>query len=97
MQIQFPSAVTPRQRAILHDIASKHGLSHTSAGEGDNRYIVLSNSRNDSPSEKVCIDPGSWEEFGCCACDMCTMHVQLWTDVFCASHGPIEANYRVKA
>ena len=60
MQIQFPTAVTPRQRAILHDIASKHGLSHTSAGEGNDRYILLSSSSHAGSSEKVRFVSESW-------------------------------------
>ncbi len=60
MQVQFPTAVTSRQRAVLHDIASKNGLSHTSAGEGDDRYIVLSSSEHGGSSEKVRSVSGSW-------------------------------------
>jgi len=51
-QVQFPSAVTARQRAVLHDIAARHGLSHGSIGEGDERHIVLS-SIEEGPLKKV--------------------------------------------
>ncbi|KAK9915598.1 hypothetical protein WJX75_001370 [Coccomyxa subellipsoidea] len=53
-QVEFPSAVSARQRAVLHDIASHHGLSHTSAGDDDERRITLgSSSSSKAPTERV--------------------------------------------
>lgn len=41
LQLAFPPATTPRQRAILHAAAEAAGLHHASTGEGEARQIVV--------------------------------------------------------
>ncbi|BFZ55599.1 Peptidyl-prolyl cis-trans isomerase pin4 [Savitreella phatthalungensis] len=48
-QLAFPPEYSPQQRRIVHLIAQKLGLEHTSRGEGDERYVVIS--KPDSVSE----------------------------------------------
>ena len=49
-QIAFPPEYSPQQRRIVHLIAQKLGLEHTSRGEGDDRYVVISKPDNVSES-----------------------------------------------
>lgn len=41
MQLIFPASLTARQRAAVHAIGERHGLPHSSQGEGAERHIVL--------------------------------------------------------
>eukprot|EP00899_Mesostigma_viride_P028330 jgi/Mesvir1/8682/Mv26108-RA.1 len=38
-RLRFPPSLTARQRAIIHEIAEEHGLSHASTGEDAARHI----------------------------------------------------------
>lgn len=44
MQLVFPPTLTPRQRAVLHEIAETSGIQHTSQGVEQQRHIVLGSS-----------------------------------------------------
>jgi len=44
VQVLFPSALTARQRAALHDVAGSAGVAHISTGDGAQRRIWLGNS-----------------------------------------------------
>ncbi|MDA9098225.1 AAA domain-containing protein [bacterium] len=39
--LTFPKSVTARQRAVLHAVATTHGVSHQTSGDGVDRVIVL--------------------------------------------------------
>lgn len=41
MQLVFPPNLTPKQRAILHEVGETFGIHHASAGDGTNRHITL--------------------------------------------------------
>ncbi|KAK9834338.1 hypothetical protein WJX81_008466 [Elliptochloris bilobata] len=41
VSILFPTALTPRQRALLHEVAEGNSVAHASAGEGAERRIRL--------------------------------------------------------
>lgn len=41
MQLVLPSCLTARQRALVHSLAEQHGILHSSAGEGSERYLTL--------------------------------------------------------
>ena len=45
--LQFPSALEPYQRAVLHGLAERHGIVHQSTGEGSDHHIVLGNPAGD--------------------------------------------------
>lgn len=44
VQLQLPSSLTARQRAIVHAIGDEHGIPHTSKGQGEDRYMTLGSS-----------------------------------------------------
>ncbi len=41
VQLIFPASLSARQRAAVHAIGERHGLPHSSQGEGAERHIVL--------------------------------------------------------
>ena len=41
VSVRFPTSLTSRQRAVLHAVAERHGVPHSSAGDGDARRITL--------------------------------------------------------
>lgn len=41
LQLVFPASLTARQRAAVHAVGERHGLPHSSQGEGSERRIVL--------------------------------------------------------
>ena len=40
---RFPTGLTPKQRAALHECAGVHRIPHTSTGEAEARQLVLGN------------------------------------------------------
>ena len=46
--VRLPPCVNAKQRAVLHALAEKHGLAHSSSGEGDARQLLLGN-----PQEQI--------------------------------------------
>lgn len=46
----FPPEFSTHQRRVVHLIANKLGLDHSSRGDGEARYIVISKFENDSES-----------------------------------------------
>lgn len=49
-QMAFPPEFSPHQRRVVHLIAQKLGLDHSSRGDGEDRYIVISKPETDSES-----------------------------------------------
>lgn len=49
-QMAFPPEFSPHQRRVVHLIAQKLGLDHSSRGDGDERYIVIAKAETDSES-----------------------------------------------
>jgi len=49
--LQFPPTLTPQQRHIVHTLAAKLGLEHTSHGSGSERYVLVS--RRSSPRPEL--------------------------------------------
>lgn len=49
-QMAFPPEFSTHQRRVVHLIAQKLGLEHSSRGDGDERYIVISKPESDSES-----------------------------------------------
>lgn len=49
--LQFPPTLTPQQRNIVHTLAAKLNLDHTSHGSGSERYILVS--RRSSPRPEL--------------------------------------------
>ena len=41
-QLAFPPEFSPHQRRVVHLISQKLGLEHSSRGDGDDRYVVIS-------------------------------------------------------
>lgn len=41
MQFLFPACLSPKQRAILHELANSHGEPHASTEEGTNRRLSI--------------------------------------------------------
>ncbi|KAF8070908.1 Ighmbp2 [Scenedesmus sp. PABB004] len=41
VELTFPSSLTARQRAVLHEVAERAGLGHASVGEGEARAISV--------------------------------------------------------
>jgi hypothetical protein len=41
LTLRFPPTLNPRQRAILHALAERHNIPHSSDGDGDARAIAL--------------------------------------------------------
>ncbi|XP_053400098.1 DNA-binding protein SMUBP-2-like [Mercenaria mercenaria] len=39
--LEFPSTLSGRDRFLVHEVAEKQGLAHTSKGTGDDRFIVV--------------------------------------------------------
>ena len=40
-ELQFPPTLDSGQRRVLHEIATKLGLTHRSEGSGNERYIIV--------------------------------------------------------
>lgn len=49
--LQFPPTLTPQQRNIVHTLAAKLNLNHTSHGSGSERYVLVS--RRSSPRPEL--------------------------------------------
>ena len=50
LQLVFPTSLTARQRAVLHDVAARAGLHHTSHGDGPLRHLRLGSGPQEVPT-----------------------------------------------
>ena len=73
--LQFPNSVTARQRAVLHAVATTHGVCHQSNGDGDERRIALG-----VGTEVVYVRPETIADDDD-ICDLLAVHLQISPDV----------------
>ena len=75
--VRFPPSLTSRQRAVLHAVAERHGVLHSSSGDGEARRITLGRG-----AEVVDVDAGGTDVATAdeAICELLETHLRLSRD-----------------
>jgi hypothetical protein len=72
--VRFPPSLTSRQRAVLHAVAERHGVPHSSSGDGEARRITLGRGAEVVDVDAVGTDVATADE---AICELLETHLRL--------------------
>ena len=75
--VRFPPSLTSRQRAVLHAVAERHGVPHSSSGDGEARRITLGRGAEVVDVDAVGTDAATTDE---AICELLETHLRLSRD-----------------
>ena len=75
--VRFPPSLTSRQRAVLHAVAERHGVPHSSSGDGEARRITLGRGAEVVDVDAVGTDVATADE---AICELLETHLGLSRD-----------------
>ena len=75
--VRFPPSLTSRQRAVLHAVAERHGVPHSSSGDGEARRITLGRGAEVVDVDAVGTDVATADE---AICELLETHLRLSRD-----------------
>lgn len=75
--VRFPPSLTSRQRAVLHAVAERHGVTHSSSGDGEARRITLGRGAEVVDVDAVGTDVATADE---AICELLETHLRLSRD-----------------